>query len=226
MTQNDRTIASIGLPRHDSPRQLAEHLRALARLLEMVDLDTAIRAAPVLAARGWPSGTLGDGGSSTGASIIVTELDDPEVGPDGERVSVSRVEAAYFARSRYDDVDRRLAGLLAEVTRIAKRDLAKLVQQSTHLAADILAHADDADEIPAGMGNCTVCEHFCNPKKNPNDRLRSGLCDACRKHQANHRDELAYDEWVIVRRQMLGKTEGAAKLQARFHQALGIDRSA
>jgi hypothetical protein len=46
------------------------------------------------------------------------------------------------------------------------------------LHARIMAQAPDDDPIPAGTGSCTVpiCEHFCNPRKNPNDRLKRGFC--------------------------------------------------
>jgi len=44
--------------------------------------------------------------------------------------------------------------------------------------AQLMACAPDDDPIPAGTGPCVLklCEHFCNPRKNPNDRLKRGLC--------------------------------------------------
>lgn len=207
MTDNDRTIASIGKPRHPTPPIIANHLRDVARTLDNNGRQ-ATRLAELLAARGYPTSTIGDGGASNGASILVIDTD---TGPDGERVPVTTTEAAALHHNRWADTDQRLAQLLRLIWTTGL--------QLEQLVADLIAHADDVDEIPAGTGSCTACDRFCNPRKDPNDRLRGGLCDACRKHW-ERTDGLTYDQWLLARRQLKGHTEGAADLTARFTTTL------
>jgi hypothetical protein len=69
------------------------------------------------------------------------------------------------------------------------RYLALLTHTASHVASlltRLLAHASDDDPIPAGTGPCALrtCEHFCNPRRNPDDRLRRGLCPADYKRWA------------------------------------------
>lgn len=208
MTANDDVLHRLGLPRHPHPELIVLHLRRLADSLERHG-RRAIATASVLADRGWPSGTLGDGGASNGASILVV---DDETGPDGERVSVTSTEAAAFQRDRWHEVDRNLAMLL----RLSWSTAVRLES----VVADILAHADDADEVPAGTGACEACSKVMRPDaRHPDRRLRAGLCDACRKHwdRSGITDR---GDWLLARRAMLGHKEGADALAKRFTASL------
>ena len=160
MTLADTIIATIGLPSHPSTRSIARTLRDVARLLD-ADGPKAETAARTLAARGFPTGTLGDGtGSRSTSSSTSTEraahVDDPQLRPGD-----------------YDGADQRLATLL----RLAWQTC--LTLQTT--IPDLLAHAEDLDPVPVGTGFCECCGRFCRPSEDkPNERLRSGFCNACR----------------------------------------------
>lgn len=154
----DRTVETLGLPYHPDARTIASHLRAAARLLE----DSGTRArknAAVLAARGWPAATLGDGLPRAGTPGKPTER-------------AARVDADTQAAGHWDDVDIRYATLL----RVMWRGAASIETMVTEL----LAHGSDVDELPAGHGECRCCGRFCQPSKDSNDRLRAGYCNACR----------------------------------------------
>lgn len=197
----DHTIRSIGLPRHPKPDVIANNLDHLATVLRR-DAQKAITAAHVLAARGWPTGTLGDGGGRSGAAVMV----------DGELVPVTSTEAAALHHDRWANVDQRLAKLL----RLIWTSTVQLEQ----LIADLLAHADDADELPAGTGACEACSKVVRPDaKHPDRRLRAGLCDACRKHweRSGITDRA---DWLLARRAMLRHREGAEALTNRFRHAI------
>jgi hypothetical protein len=215
--RNDRTLDAIGLPRHRSGSRITETAELVVRLMKATDLDRAIRVAPLLAARGWPAGTLGDGGSSTGASIIVV---DDDTGPDGERIAVTSTEAAAFTKGRYDNADRNLAILLATIDR-ALVDVAKLAQRAAGLSADLLAHADDADELPAASGACEACGKVVRSDRGKTpEYLRSGLCNACRMHwdRSGITDR---GEWMMVRKAMLRAPESREQMTDRFTQKYG-----
>ena len=211
---NDRTLDSIGLPRHRSASRMTESAELLVALLKATDLDRAQRTAPLLAARGWPAGTLGDGGSSTGASIIVTDAD---TGPDGERVAVTSTEAAAFTHGRYDNADWRLAAALRVIDQ-ALLKITEVAQGAVSLAADVLAHADDADELPAASGACEACGKVVRSDRGKTpEYLRAGLCNACRMHW-DRSGILDRGEWLIVRRAMLRTSETKEQMIDRFRQ--------
>ena len=111
--------------------------------------DLALELTALLADRGWPTSTLGTGvaGSSDDTSTERAALD-----PD------------------------RLAHLHARLTHRLRRIWADAVDIQGTLA-EALAHADDADPIPAGRGHCLACTRFC--VGDGNDRLRGGWCHAC-----------------------------------------------
>lgn len=163
----DQAVETVGLPSHARPRDLAKELRDFAKLCDG-DLAKAIRLSSLLAARGWSGSTLGDGtgtrGSDTTSSV--------------ERAAGIQQDVATFADIRPDrfaHADRDLAAYLALIE--------QAVAKVTKLATDLLAHADDVDELPAGTGNCACCQRFCRPgvTGSDNDRLRAGLCPACWK---------------------------------------------
>jgi hypothetical protein len=161
----DATVASLGLPAHSAPKQIAAQLRAAARLIEH-DGRVAIIAAGYLAARGWPTGTLGDGTGSRTSSDL-TSVESAVIGrlPDKDI-------AADLQPGHWDGVDYRLAGLL--------RLLERGSIEAQSVLTDLVAHAQDLDPIPVGRGECAACARICDPARNSNDRLRSGFCNACR----------------------------------------------
>lgn len=186
MTVTDRTLDSIGLVRHPTPKVLAQQLRALAVLLEN-DGPQAIRVAPQLAARGWPGGTMGDG---TGA-----RTSDATSSVERAAGVTQDAKPADMKHGRHAGADARLARLLRLVWKTGL-DIETLI-------VDLLAHGDDVDVIPAGTGECECCSRFVRPTADrPHDRLRSGLCDPCRKAW----DKAGRPErrgWIIDRRRWL-----------------------
>lgn len=198
MTLIDRTIDTIGLVHHPKPKVLAQQLRALATLIEN-DGPTAVRAATVLAARGYPAGTSGDGtGSRTSDNTSSTER-------------AAGVTTDDMRTGRYTGVDVRLAKLL--------RLIWKTGLDIETLLVDLLAHGDDVDLVPAGTGDCECCKRFVRPTpERPHDRLRSGLCDACRKawDKANKGGQLDRGRWLIERRNWLHAAVKSGKSPAEL----------
>lgn len=166
----DPVVRSIGLPRHPTMHELAANLRKLAETLES-DGDTAEHRASILAARGYPSQTLGDGGSRSTESTSSTERFGTRFVPG--KHDVTRKPLPIPPDVKWCDIDRHLAEALAAVeqgrTRVA------------NLIANINHHAADIDPIPVGQGECMACGRTCRPSVKADDRLRSGMCDACRK---------------------------------------------
>jgi hypothetical protein len=130
--------------------ELARNLHQLAYRLEDQG-DKAIRRAVILAARGWPVSTNGtDGGRSS----------DP----------TSSTERAALNPGPFDGIDYRMRTQMSNL-------MASIV--FLHGTLDVvMAHASDDDPVPSGTGPCQViaCDHVCNPRKNPNDRIKAGYC--------------------------------------------------
>lgn len=149
----DRIIDTIGLVDHPTPAALADHLEQVASLLR-TEGATAVRTAPVLAARGWPAATLGDGTGSKSAN------------------DETSVERAHEQPHAFAAADVRLAWLM--------RTLSEAGLKVQTLVTDLTAHATDVDPTPAGTGDCERCGTFCrSTKSRPNNRLRAGLCRSC-----------------------------------------------
>jgi hypothetical protein len=133
-----------------TPTVLARNLRQLADRLDD-EGDKAVRRAAVLAARGWPVSVNGsEGGRSS----------DP----------TSSTERAALNPGPFDGIDYRMR------TQLSNLGVSVIL---LHASLDlVMAHASDDDPIPAGTGSCQVvgCDHICNPRKNPNDRLKAGYC--------------------------------------------------
>jgi hypothetical protein len=133
-----------------TPLVLARSLRQLADRLDD-EGERAMRRAPILAARGWPVSVNGsEGGRSS----------DP----------TSSTERAALNPGPFDGIDYRMRTQLSNLA-------VSIVL--LHASLDtVLTHASDDDPIPAGTGPCRVerCDHICNPRKNPNDRLKAGYC--------------------------------------------------
>ena len=178
----DPVVASIGLPRHRSMGNIAENGHATAAKVHL-EGTAAVRMAAVLAARGWGTSTLGDGGSR---------------GTDSTSAPERSVLADYV--DRWTGVDRLLAQRLADYDK-ASSQLAKLI-------ADLLHHAKDHDPIPAGTGECQACGRFCRPDgTKPGNRLRAGLCPT--DYRAWLRaGQPARSDWVRTKRSELTDDQG------------------
>lgn len=134
-----------------APKKLAQHLRQVAARLDLVGAD-ALRLAPQLEARGWPTTTLGDG-------------------PRGTTNSSSTETAALKGPGPYENATINLNARLHYTWLVSTR-LDELLEQLT-------AHADTTDPLPAGSGSCEACGHVCRPDMKKGDRIRSGFCPAC-----------------------------------------------
>lgn len=153
MTTVDRTIASIGLPRHASPKALAESSHRVGDRLHNRG-DAAIHLASLLAAKGYPTSTGSDGGPRSTDPTSSTER---------------AAQRAIEWKDRWEGVDHRLATALS--------DLDRANTKADALIMEILQHAEDLDPVPVGTGECQACGRFCRPDKaKPGNRLRAGLC--------------------------------------------------
>lgn len=186
MSTVDRTVETIGLPHHPKPKQLARYLRDVAKLLEN-DGTQAVGLAALFASRGFPAGTLGDGTGARSANGSTSV--ERAVGVDGD-------DGPADPLPRWAGADRRLARTL----RLIWKTGLDIEEQITAL----LAHGDDVDELPAGTGNCDCCQRFVRPGQtgSEHDRLRAGLCPACRAawDRANKPER---GPWIIERRRSL-----------------------
>lgn len=160
---------------HPTPKVIATHLRTVANLLD--DHGTlAIDLAAVLASRGLPSAVGGSGSRSADTTTSVERAAGTDQDTD--------------RNTRWDDIDVRLARLLRLTWKVG------LDVQTT--IGDIVAHAQDLDEVPAGTGSCLCCSNICRPDhRHPERRLRSGFCPSCYKawirwRQHHHPDRSAF----------------------------------
>lgn len=131
------------------PAVLANHLDTLAKIVR-ADGDRVRNLAAILAARGWPSATLGNGARSSDTT--------------------SSTERAALDPDPWIEID--------EILARTERVLWVSAVQVSDMYARIMAHDSDDDPVPGGTGPCVLktCEHFCNPRKDPEDRLKRGLC--------------------------------------------------
>lgn len=152
--------------RHPTLWSLAQHLREIAAVLDDNGNHSRSEAlvgrcrclecsARLLAARGWPEATTGDGSGSRGADTTSST----------ERAVVDP------PLPMFTDIDNRLAKSLYLMWQVGLK-----VQTD---ARNILAHAEKDDALPAGSGECARCGRFCRPDQRQGDRIRSGYCGAC-----------------------------------------------
>jgi len=141
------------------PTVLAQALEQTARILRTHGTQ-AQRMATLLAARGYPTSTLGNGTRSSDTTTS-TERAIGLAGPDGP---LTPPDPGWIG------VDDKLAN--------EGRALLRAAINHASLVTRILAHASDDDPLPAGIGYCQhpECDHLCDPRKNPDDRLRSNYC--------------------------------------------------
>lgn len=165
---------------HPHPDVLADHLENVARHLR-VGGTQALEAARLLAARGYPSSTLGTGARSSSDS--------------------TSTERAALDPGPWAGIDDELAHAI--------RAAWKATLELDSYVARLLAHASDDDPIPAGRGHCQACEAFCKGD-GENDRLRSGFCHACSMAWARWRGRRPYgarSDFTRQRRLSLGMPE-------------------
>lgn len=114
--------------------------------------EQARRMATVLAARGYPTATLGNGSRSSDTT--------------------TSTERAALDPNPWANVD-------DDLTRL-ERHLWHTALTYQTVATRILAHASDDDPIPAGTGSCARCTKFCRPDDTrPENRIKAGLCPRC-----------------------------------------------
>ena len=202
----DAAVASIGLPRHPTPFEIAGVLEDTAKALRR-DGSRAIDLARVLAARGYAASTLGDGGSRGTDATSSTERQAQRAVPGLD----SRGKPLPLPPdAKWYGADRTYAQSL--------RDIWRLSLTLTASTSEIVRHADTTDPTPAGTGACRACERVCRPtKERPNNRLRSGLCPTC------YRAWLAYmkqgggqlwSDWVGRRRESYTERDSVGGLVA------------
>lgn len=154
--------------------QLIQALRTLTRTLE-ADGATAERMAPLLAARGWPTGTIGDGGSRS---------TDDTSGPEREAIRTSE-----HGPGRYESAPERLARSYVTLFFLAG-GLGQFITDLSASAGTDVDREGDMARTGTNGGWCVGCGRWVTGT--PEDRLRGGACEACRKawerHQAKHPD--------------------------------------
>ncbi len=190
MTDVDRSVASMGLPSHPTPRDLAASLRNAADELAKGG-DDALNRASHLAARGFAAGTIGDGGarsSDTTSSV--------------ERAAGITQNVKTFNDIRlpeYADLDFHLAQALRELNRYQS--------WVRVLVANINHHASDIDPIPVGQGECMACGATCR-KAHEEDRLRAGFCPTCYQAWSRAGRPSQRSDWIKERRASLTDAKG------------------
>ena len=148
---------------------IAERAERVAKLCRR-NGPAILKMAELLAARGWPTSTLGDGGSrGVGDGLTSTERAADNPGP-------------------WADADVQLAA--ATVT------LDRALAAWAVAAGNILAHGDieatERHNRQPGSGPCMACTRDVPGREN--DRLRAGFCGACRKRweRAGRPDRAAF----------------------------------
>ena len=139
-----------------TPAQLARALREAADLVDRHGAK-ALELAPLLAARGWGTSTLGDGGSRGTTDDTTTER-------------------AALNRSPYRDVDARLLRWWQATWTLTTAGADLITKITAHAALDE-DHDGRATNTP-GSGACIVCTKWATG--GVNDKLIAGYCNPCR----------------------------------------------
>lgn len=188
MTTIDRAINRAAMPKHGDYREIGDLLCRLGQLL----IDHGAHAesmVALLAARGWGTGTLGDGGPRSSDPTSTTErAGTADGGP------LLRWKGKDF---RYHE--------LAQALERHGRAL-----EALHI--DVMAHGSDDDPIPGGTGECACCGRFCRPdgSKEGRDefRLKAGLCPSCYKAYDRAHRPWPRSDWIRDRKQALTDDQG------------------
>lgn len=133
-------------------------LRAFIKMLEANGAE-AERMAPLLAARGWPTGTLGDGGPRGNAELTSTER-------------------AADHRDRYADADEKLAKLYVSTVALIGAGRQFIADLSSHAGSDADHEGHDLAHTGTNGAWCLACERWV--PGTADDRIRAGFCNACR----------------------------------------------
>ena len=169
--------------RHPTPAVIAAYLKRIASLIEHRG-DQAITTARLLADRGYPTGNSAGGGRSSDTT--------------------SSTERAALDGSAWTDVDATVA--------LALRGVWHHATEVEHAFAKVLAHASDDDPLPVGRGHCQACTHFCKGD-GENDRLRDGLCHACKSAKTRYlrRNPYATHSDFVTARKRDQRDHGASR---------------
>lgn len=142
------------------PRELASTLRNVADILDRHG-DRALELAPLLAARGWPASTMGNGsrgdsGYTSVESAVVApgKLDTPDITPN----------------LNWNDVD-------VHVNQTAHQVWVLGLALRT-MVIRIIDHAPTVEQNRKTGGDCFACDRVVAGTHV--DRLRAGYCNACR----------------------------------------------
>lgn len=193
-----------------SPKQLAAYLRRLADKLD-TNGGRALEMAGVLAARGFPASTSGNGARSSDTTSSTERA---------ALLAAPKDRGGPWRPGEWEDADRRLATNLRTLHTTALTVEAGI--------DTVLRHASTADQLPAGTGYCTCggdCAldrkgpTFCAPRQNgPSDRLKVGLAPNCYRRflrwQESNPGGTVVDWKHAIRRAREVATERAAQLAA------------
>lgn len=191
---SDPVVRAFHLPKHPEPSSIADALEAAAKAIRSSGLR-AIDMASVLAARGYSSVTMGDGGSRSSDTTSRTE----RLGSDEQTDRWDAADAAYAALLRSSW----LMGLKVK----AQTD-------------ELIRHASDIDPTPAGTGECRACARFVRRTKDrPSYRLRSGLCPSCFGAWGTYTKGgglMLWSEWTTRRRESFTERNASGQV-VRIH---------
>lgn len=187
MTKVDQQVARLSKPRHDDPPQIHALLERVGRS-HGADGTRAEVMAGVLAARGWGTTTLGDGGPRGTSPTSSTERE-----ALAERTPLSAWKTVEVDYHR------------------SVQALQKAAEDHEHQLLRILGHASDQDPIPGGTGYCECCTRFCRPdptRDRAEDRLKAGLCPACYRAYLRAGRPFPLGDWLRRRRASLTDERG------------------
>lgn len=137
---------------------LIAELRGFIKLLESTGAQ-AERMAPLLASRGFPTGTLGDGGSRG----------------NSEHTSTERAAAH---RDEWADADEKLARLYVELFALTGAGAQFITSLASRAASDEQHEGEGLARTGTNGGWCMACARWV--PGTADDRIRSGFCNACR----------------------------------------------
>lgn len=168
-TNND-VIDRKGLVRVASVEVQANRLARSADRMRRFG-ETARVMARVLSPRGYPTSTIGDGGSRSSDTT-------------------SSTERAALAPSPFANADVELANRM--------RRLWDAQDDVDDYVVFLLARADDIDDVPVAA--CVACGTLVDRRKNPSDynRIKRGLCPPC--YASFNRSQMTRSQWLAQRR--------------------------
>lgn len=191
----ERMVARAPMPHHGEPSDVAALLaRVSARMIDDGYRPEAL--VTVLAARGYSTSTMGDGGPRSTDSTTPVER---AAGVAGDPKKPTKDPLA-----RWRGKDREFHQTVADLERLALR------YESLH--TDVMAHAGDDDPVPVGTGHCVCCAKLVRPTADKDWlRLKAGLCPACYKSWQRYQAEggqLVRSDWLHERRKTLTDDRG------------------